>query len=74
MVWEWVCKAEEDLTAAAFSLKLGRSCPTAIVCFHARQCAEKYLKAFLVHQGVTFPKTHDIRSWWPDCPAAQGPI
>ena len=29
-------------------------------CFHAQQCVEKYLKAFLVVEGIDFPKTHDI--------------
>lgn len=42
---EWVAKAEEDLKTAAHTLKLGRSCPTATVCFHAQQSVEKYLKA-----------------------------
>jgi HEPN domain-containing protein len=27
---------------------------------HAQQCVEKYLKAFLVLEGIDFPKTHDI--------------
>lgn len=30
------------------------------VCFHAQQCAEKYLKAFLILHRITFPKTHDL--------------
>ncbi|MBI3740174.1 MAG: HEPN domain-containing protein [Chloroflexi bacterium] len=29
-------------------------------CFHAQQCAEKYLKAILVAHGQKFPKTHDL--------------
>jgi len=29
-------------------------------CFHAEQCAEKYLKAVLVLHGKAFPKTHDL--------------
>ncbi|OGV95004.1 MAG: hypothetical protein A3K19_26565, partial [Lentisphaerae bacterium RIFOXYB12_FULL_65_16] len=33
---------------------------TDTVCFHAQQCVEKYLKALLVLNGVSFPKTHDI--------------
>ena len=28
--------------------------------FHAQQCVEKYLKALLVAQGLTFPRTHDL--------------
>jgi HEPN domain-containing protein len=35
-------------------------CPTDTVCFHAQQCVEKYLKAFLVLEEIDFPKTHDI--------------
>ncbi len=30
------------------------------VCFHSQQAAEKYLKAFLTHHQVEFPKTHAI--------------
>ncbi len=57
---EWVAKAEEDLNTAAHTLKLGRSCPTATVCFHAQQSVEKYLKAYLVYRGLPVPKSHDI--------------
>jgi HEPN domain-containing protein len=60
VVAEWAAKAEEDLKTAAHTLKLGASCPTPMVCFHAQQAAEKYLKAYLVYQGTPFPKTHDI--------------
>lgn len=60
VVAEWVGKAEEDLKTAAHLLKLGRSCPTATVCFHAQQSVEKYLKAYLVYRGTHFPKMHDI--------------
>jgi HEPN domain-containing protein len=28
--------------------------------YHAQQCAEKYLKAYLVQKGVDFPYTHSI--------------
>ena len=30
-------------------------------CFHAQQCAEKYLKALLIAKKQPFPKTHDLR-------------
>lgn len=59
---EWVAKAEDDLKNAAHTLRLGRACPTGTVCFHAQQCVEKYLKAYLVWQGVYFPKTHEIEA------------
>lgn len=29
-------------------------------CYHAQQAAEKGLKAVLMQQGATFPKTHDV--------------
>jgi HEPN domain-containing protein len=62
VVGEWVTKAENDLLNAAHTLTLGARCPTDTVCFHAQQCAEKYLKAALVFRGVDFPKTHDLES------------
>jgi hypothetical protein len=34
---------------------------TEVICFHAQQCVEKYLKALLVLNRTDFPKTHDIR-------------
>ena len=60
VVQEWVAKAENDLKNAAHTLKLGRECPTDTVCFHAQQCVEKYVKAFLVATGTEFTRTHDI--------------
>ena len=60
VVGEWVAKAENDLKTARQMLKLGEDCPTDIVCFHAQQCAEKYIKALLVLDGIDFPKTHHI--------------
>ncbi len=57
---EWLAKAENDLITAAHTLKLGESCPTDTVCFHAQQCIEKYLKASLVLSGKDFPRTHDL--------------
>ncbi len=59
---EWIAKAENDLKNATHTLKLGADCPTDTVCFHAQQCAEKYLKAFLVVLEIVFPKTHDIET------------
>jgi HEPN domain-containing protein len=59
---EWLAKAENDLTTAAHTLKLGETCPTDTVCFHAQQCVEKYLKALLVLEGKDFPRTHDLET------------
>ncbi len=57
----WVQRAEEDFAEARYALR--RKTPvTYIVCFHAQQCAEKYLKALLISQNAVFPKTHDLQT------------
>ena len=56
----WIEKAEHDLRNAEFVLTMPANCPTDTVCFHAQQCAEKYLKALLTFLGVDFPRTHDL--------------
>jgi HEPN domain-containing protein len=60
VVRQWVQKVENDLKNAAYTLRMGKDCPTDTVCFHAQQCAEKYLKALLVLRGLEFPRTHDL--------------
>ncbi len=57
---QWIAKAEEDLLNAEHTLTLGERCPVGTVCFHAQQCAEKYLKALLTCREIEFPKTHDL--------------
>ncbi len=56
---EWIEKAEEDYNAA----KWLQESPTPIhnaICFHAQQCIEKYLKAWLQEENIPFSKTHDL--------------
>ena len=36
------------------------NCPYRLVAYHAQQCAEKYLKAYLVRSDVDFPFTHNL--------------
>lgn len=60
VVCDWIEKAENDLKTAAHTLGLQEACPADTICFHAQQCVEKYLKAFLVSRGVDFRKTHDV--------------
>ena len=60
LVRQWVKKAEEDLRTAEHTLTLEDDCPYGAVCFHAQQCAEKYLKALLVLHSIPFPKIHDL--------------
>jgi HEPN domain-containing protein len=55
----WAAHAEEDFTLARAALR--RKQPLAFgACFHAQQCAEKYIKALLISKGADFPKTHDL--------------
>jgi HEPN domain-containing protein len=56
---EWVAKAEGDwLTAGREKAALPPNRDATV--FHAQQCAEKYLKAVLVENEISFPKTHDL--------------
>ncbi len=73
VVREWVFKAENDLANAVHTLKLGETCPTDTVCFHAQQCVEKYVKALLVLKGIDFPKVHDIEQLVARLPARARP-
>jgi len=48
---EWVDKADADLDTAKREATVVESPNYDAVCFHAQQCAEKYLKAVLVEVG-----------------------
>ena len=55
----WIASAEEDLAASKILLRDKKPILFG-VCFHAQQCAEKYIKALLIFKEVDFPKTHDL--------------
>jgi HEPN domain-containing protein len=55
---EWGQKAEGDYIAAE-TLRQAENPVYDAICFHAQQCVEKYLKAWLVQQEIDFPRTHD---------------
>ena len=55
----WFVKGDHDLQAAEIILKENDP-PTDMICFHCQQAVEKYLKGFLVNQGITFFKEHDL--------------
>ena len=59
-VKEWINYAEDDLRLAKHSLTMESGCPFRLTAYHAQQCAEKYLKAFLVFHHIDFPYTHSI--------------
>ncbi len=55
----WFKKAENDLINAEHTIKMENP-PCDTICFHAQQCAEKYLKGFLAFHEIDFPKTHSL--------------
>ena len=58
----WIIKADHDLKTAKDEITANDPA-TDTVCFHAQQCVEKYLKAYLVFNGIEIIKslkTHDI--------------
>jgi len=60
LVMLWIKKAGNDLVTAENSLKIKPEPPLDTICFHAQQCAEKYLKDFLTYHEIEFEKIHGI--------------
>ncbi|MDE0013500.1 MAG: HEPN domain-containing protein [Candidatus Poribacteria bacterium] len=64
---EWIEKAESDYTIALLIQKevlLIQDEQNPIydgICFHAQQCIEKYLKAWLQEADIPIPRTHDLK-------------
>jgi HEPN domain-containing protein len=77
-VREWVSKAEGDYRTAERELHPTGTPNFDAVCFHAEQCAEKLIKALLIHLGVTPPRSHDLvaldRLLTPVCPGWSWPV
>jgi len=55
---EWTEKAEGDYHSALRELRARKHPNHDAACFHAQQCAEKYLKGRLQEDGTRFKKTH----------------
>lgn len=58
IVKEWLVKAEEDFAFASSSLVFDNF--YAQICFHFQQAAEKYLKAFVIANGLEFRLVHNL--------------
>ena len=57
----WLSYADDDLRLAKNTLETMKDgCPYRLVAYHAQQCAEKCLKAYLVFHNIDFPYSHDI--------------
>jgi HEPN domain-containing protein len=70
----WRQYAQEDLDAAA-QMARGEFGSPRLACMLAQQAAEKAIKAVLVREQISFPKTHDLdrlRNLLPS--AARAPI
>lgn len=71
-VQDWISKAETDYKAALDLARRRKDPLPEVVCFHCQQCAEKYLKAFLISRKVPFPKVHDLIALKNLCVAQDG--
>ncbi len=60
MTREWISKAEGDFSIVERESRARKNPNYDGICFHAQQCAEKYLKARLCEADVSFVKTHDL--------------
>jgi HEPN domain-containing protein len=56
---EWLTRAEHDLRVAQYLLTMDDPPPESIG-FHAQQCAEKAIKAYLTFHHVPFERRHDL--------------
>ena len=56
---EWAQKAERDYAAIALHQQVALP-DFDLICFHAQQCIEKYLKAWIQEANIPLPKSHDL--------------
>ena len=59
---EWIEKAEGDYATLCREMRARKHRNPDAACFHAQQCAEKYLKGRLTEAAISFPKIHDLVS------------
>ena len=57
---EWVERAEADYVTVQQLLLTADPRLHNIICFHAQQCIEKYLKAWLQEVNISVPRTHNL--------------
>lgn len=69
LVQNWIIKAEHDLKIASSELKT-ESPARDMICYHYQQCAEKYIKAWLVESGIEPRRTHNIHLLLEQCVTA----
>lgn len=63
---EWIKKAEEDYRVAIRESK-AKPANHSTVCFHSQQAIEKYMKAVLQENEISFTKIHDLEILLKEC-------
>jgi HEPN domain-containing protein len=57
---EWISKAEGDFATVERECRARKKPNYDGACFHAQQCAEKYMKARMCEESLSIPKTHNL--------------
>ena len=57
---EWIAKADADFAVMEREGRVRKNPAWDSVCFHAQQCAEKYLKGMLAEYGLENDRIHDL--------------
>ncbi|MEI7424330.1 MAG: HEPN domain-containing protein [Prolixibacteraceae bacterium] len=65
-IQQWIAKAAVDLVVIE-KLTEFEVIATSAVCFHCQQVVEKYLKVFLIANGIDIKKTHNIEFLLAEC-------
>lgn len=65
-VKQWLIKANEDLFVVERLVEF-EIIATSSACFHCQQAVEKFLKAFLILNGVEIKRTHNIEFLLSEC-------
>ncbi len=65
-VKQWLSKANEDLLVVE-RLTENEIIAASSVCFHCQQAVEKFLKAFLIANGIDIKRTHVIEYLLVEC-------
>ncbi|MGM0566211.1 MAG: HEPN domain-containing protein [Bacteroidota bacterium] len=63
---QWLAKANEDILVVE-RLTDDDIIATSSACFHCQQAVEKFLKAFLIANGINIKKTHNIEFLLSEC-------
>ena len=66
---QWILFAQQDydLVKAIIETHSPYPIPVTIVCYHCQQSVEKILKAYILAQGNTLTKTHDLKVLLEQC-------